>query len=116
MTDLPSHAPHRSPRLNRVAVWVSALIAVELAAVGAVLVYRALADEPPAGYKVLWTGIFLIGAMSIPAAFWTVVWALRSRRPRIITAWAAFTVLMISTGLTAWLTAGAIVSLRQPLG
>lgn len=105
-----------SPRLNRVALWVTALIAVELAIAGAVLMYRSIVNEVPAGSALFWSGIFALSVMGIHAAFWTVVWALKSQPLRPIWAWSAFTVLMAACGLSAIFAAQAVISMLQPIG
>ncbi|MFV8166078.1 hypothetical protein ACNQVK_28930 [Mycobacterium sp. 134] len=105
----------RTPRLNRAAVWVTVLIATELAIAGAVLVYRSIVTEDPTNAAPLWAGVFIVVVMGIPVAFWTVVWALKSQPLRPIWAWSAFALLMTSSGLAAVFSALALVSLLHPI-
>lgn len=105
----------RSPRLNRVALWVTGLIAVELAIVGAVLMYRVIVIEDPTNSALFWAGLFAVTVMSVHVAFWTVVWALKSQPLRPVWAWLAFAVLMAACGLTAIFAAMAVISVLHPI-
>ncbi|QRY42642.1 hypothetical protein JVX93_18790 [Mycolicibacterium boenickei] len=110
-----SSSMRRSPRLNRAALWVTVLIAAELAIAGAVLVYRSTVSEDPTNVAPFWAGVFAVIVMGIPTAFWTVVWALKSQPLRPIWAWLAFAVLMIACGLAAVFSALALASLLHPI-
>ncbi|MEV0670064.1 hypothetical protein [Mycobacterium sp. NPDC050441] len=105
----------RSPRLSRVALWVTGLIAVELAIAGAVLMYRSIVIEDPTNSALLWAGIFAVTVIGIHVAFWTVVWALKSQPLRPIWAWTAFVVLMAACGLTAIFAAQIVIGVLHPI-
>lgn len=103
-----------APRINRVAVWVTALVCFEGALGAAILLHWALDDEP-AGARVFWSVVLMFSVAGAHSGFWTVVWALRSRPLRLRRAWAAFAVMMVSVGMTALLVAVAAVDYWYPL-
>ncbi|WP_301122986.1 hypothetical protein [Mycolicibacterium fortuitum] len=103
-------------RSNRVAFWLSGLIAVELAIAAASVTYQAVATEDPRNIAPMWGAIAALAVMGIHAGFWTTVRALRSQPMRPLRAWLAFIVLMICCGWTALSGALAIVTLRYPIG
>lgn len=103
-----------APRVNRVAVWVSALVCFEGAVGAAILLHQAL-DDVPVGARVFWSVVLMLSVAGAHNGFWTVVWALRTRPLRLRWAWAAFVVMMVSVGMAAFLVAVAVVDYLYPL-